>query len=149
MIFTTNSEKETVELGRKLARGELIGKEIFGFGSPLAFYGDLGSGKTAMIRGVCLELGVDPTEINSPTFNIVNEYNAKNGLKICHFDLYRIRAEEWFGSGFDEYVREGNLCVVEWAENLPESVAKAALGIKISGSGLQPRTIEIRDSIKN
>jgi tRNA threonylcarbamoyladenosine biosynthesis protein TsaE len=85
-----------------------------------AFYGELGAGKTTLIRAICKQLGVEE-EISSPTYNIVNEYIAGE-QKVFHFDLYRVKdAEELFDIGFEEYLSSGNICLIEWpeiAENL-------------------------------
>lgn len=89
------------------------------------FKGDLGSGKTTFISSLCKILGcVD--QVSSPTFSIVNQYNA-NGKVIYHFDLYRLKnLEEAMDIGLEEYLYSGNYCFIEWPEKvtniLPDSI---------------------------
>ena len=81
-----------------------------------AFYGSMGAGKTTFIKALCKALGVKGT-VTSPTFALVNEYNAgKNGM-VYHFDFYRInKPEEAFDFGCEEYFASGAYCFVEWPE---------------------------------
>ena len=110
--LTTHSAAQTqalgAELGLGLAHGELI-----------AFRGDLGSGKTCMIQGICEALEVDDY-VTSPTFMLINEYAGRlNGkeLPVYHFDLYRLRgAGELEDLGAEEYFYGRGVCLVEWAE---------------------------------
>lgn len=81
-----------------------------------AFHGELGAGKTTLIKALCAELGV-AAGTSSPSFAIVNEYRTASGEPIYHFDLYRLRnAEELESIGFVEYVDSGHYCFVEWPE---------------------------------
>jgi len=91
-----------------------------------AFNGSMGAGKTTFIKAICETLGVKET-VNSPTFSIVNEYEAADGRIIYHFDCYRInKIQEALDLGAEEYLYSGNLCFIEWAENiaplLPDSI---------------------------
>lgn len=84
------------------------------------FDGEMGTGKTTMIKAVCKVLGVPKEEMSSPTFGIVNEYKAESQL-IYHFDLYRLKhIGELFDIGFEEYLDSGNYCFIEWP-NLAKS----------------------------
>jgi tRNA threonylcarbamoyladenosine biosynthesis protein TsaE len=97
-----------MELGRSFARTLIPGDVV-------AVFGDLGSGKTRFIKGICAGLGVKE-HVASPTFTIVTEYSSKWG-SIFHFDFYRIESlNEIFGIGFDEYLTRGGICLIEWAE---------------------------------
>ena len=125
----TNSELETFEFGQQIAH----------LGQTFLLYGELGVGKTALIRGICSALGVDEKQIHSPTFAIVNEYESPNGT-IFHFDAYRLTPKSWLNDGFDEYLDKG-ICLIEWAENLPPIVN--AIKIEIKGSGDKPRWIKV------
>ncbi len=81
-----------------------------------AFYGAMGAGKTTFIKALCKALGVNNT-VTSPTFALVNEYNAGENGTIYHFDFYRInKPEEVFDFGCEEYFVSGNYCFVEWPE---------------------------------
>ena len=91
-----------------------------------AFNGNMGAGKTTFIKAICEVMGVKDT-VNSPTFSIVNEYEAADGRLIYHFDCYRInKIQEALDLGAEEYLYSGNLCFIEWAENiaplLPDSI---------------------------
>jgi tRNA threonylcarbamoyladenosine biosynthesis protein TsaE len=91
-----------------------------------AFNGKMGAGKTTFIKSICETMGVKET-INSPTFSIVNEYEATDGRIIYHFDCYRInKIQEALDLGAEEYLYSGNLCFIEWSENiaplLPDSI---------------------------
>jgi tRNA threonylcarbamoyladenosine biosynthesis protein TsaE len=91
-----------------------------------AFNGKMGAGKTTFIKSICEAMGVKET-VNSPTFSIVNEYEAADGRIIYHFDCYRInKIQEALDLGAEEYLYSGNLCFIEWSENiapiLPDSI---------------------------
>ena len=101
-----------------------------GESSVFAFYGEMGVGKTTFIKALCEELGVDFS--NSPSFSIVNEYVAKDGKCVYHFDFYRLNSsEEIFDIGYEEYIDSGNKCFMEWAEKmeqyLPDNCVKIYL----------------------
>ena len=83
-----------------------------------AVNGKMGAGKTTFIKAVCEEMGVKEI-VNSPTFSIINEYAADGGRIIYHFDCYRIsKIEEALEIGIEEYLYSGNLCFIEWSENI-------------------------------
>ena len=110
--LTTHSAAQTRALGAELGLGMAPGELI-------AFRGDLGSGKTCMIQGICEALEVDDY-VTSPTFMLINEYAGRlNGeeLPVYHFDLYRLRgAGELEDLGAEEYFYGRGVCLVEWAE---------------------------------
>ncbi|MFZ6665295.1 tRNA (adenosine(37)-N6)-threonylcarbamoyltransferase complex ATPase subunit type 1 TsaE [Peijinzhouia sedimentorum] len=84
--------------------------------------GQMGAGKTTLIKALCKKLGVRDT-VNSPTFSIVNEYENGAGEPIYHFDFYRIKnIEEAKELGFDEYLYSGNLCLIEWSSLVMELI---------------------------
>lgn len=87
----------------------------------VALRGEMGAGKTTLIREICDRLGVADT-VTSPTFAIINEYKDRGHRPVYHFDFYRInRIEEAFDFGYEEYFYSGNLCLVEWPEKLGAS----------------------------
>ena len=98
----------------------------------VAFYGDMGAGKTTFIKNICLELGV-PDIVNSPTFTIVNEYRTSADEAIFHFDFYRInKPEEAYDIGIEEYFDSGSLCLMEWPEKIEQILPPDTLRVKIS-----------------
>ncbi len=83
-----------------------------------AFYGAMGVGKTTMIQVICQLLGVTDM-VNSPSFGIVNHYQANSGNNLYHFDFYRIKSlEEVYDIGYEEYFFSGSYCFIEWAERV-------------------------------
>jgi tRNA threonylcarbamoyladenosine biosynthesis protein TsaE len=94
-------------------------------------HGDMGAGKTTLIKALCLHLGVREM-VASPTFNIVNEYLSSTGDPVYHFDFYRIKSEsEAFDLGYENYLYSGNYCFIEWPEKivslLPDNHAKVVI----------------------
>ena len=80
------------------------------------FEGEMGAGKTTLIKAICHEMGILNT-VQSPTYSIVNEYATKSNVKVFHFDLYRIKSEiELFELGFEEYISSNNYVFIEWPE---------------------------------
>jgi len=101
---------EINSLANRLA--PLLGKKV------VLFFGEMGAGKTTLIKAICRALGVQD-EVSSPTFALVNEYESGNGEAIYHFDLYRLKAEEEaLDFGVDEYLDSGSFCLVEWPEKI-------------------------------
>ncbi|MBR6053815.1 MAG: tRNA (adenosine(37)-N6)-threonylcarbamoyltransferase complex ATPase subunit type 1 TsaE [Bacteroidales bacterium] len=98
----------------------------------IAFYAPMGAGKTTFTSALCRAMGVDPKDISSPTFAIVNEYIASDGESIFHFDFYRIkRIEEALDLGFYDYIDSGALCIAEWPENIEPLIPEDALRVTI------------------
>ena len=85
----------------------------------IVFNGEMGVGKTTLIKQLCLNLGVIQAT-SSPTFSLVNEYIYDENQKIYHFDLYRLKSEnEALDFGIDEYLYSNNWCFIEWADKIP------------------------------
>lgn len=106
------------------------------------FYANMGMGKTTLIKGICKQLGVDEN-VSSPTFSIVNEYEAE-GKKIYHFDFYRLKDEhEAFDLGYEEYFYSGNYCFVEWPEKIENLLPEDAVSVYIKGNNEDERTISL------
>ena len=129
MIIYTNNELETEQAGAQFA------KELPG-GTVVAFYGDLGAGKTAFVRGMAKGMGIS-SRVNSPTFTIVNEYIGEREL--YHFDMYRLgSADELFDIGWEDYLSRGGVCAVEWSENVSDAFEGNEISVvieKISDTG--------------
>ena len=121
--YVSNSEGETVDLGRRL--GLRLGP-----GAVVAYTGDLGAGKTAFTRG--LARGLDISErVTSPTFTIVNEYEGGR-LPLFHFDLYRLgSSDELFDIGWEDYLSRGGVCAVEWGENVADALEEDAIRVDL------------------
>ncbi len=108
------------------------------------FFGEMGSGKTTLIKAIGNEVGVEEG-MSSPTFSIINEYDAGPGKKIYHFDLYRIKNEGELGDiGANEYFDSGQLCFVEWPEKLGTLMPPNHFSIRITPTGPQHRKIEFK-----
>ena len=123
MQITTHSADETQALGQRLAKRLLPGDVI-------AYFGDLGAGKTALTRGIAQGLGVTDL-VTSPTYTIVN------------FDMYRLgSSDELFDIGWEDYLARGGVCAVEWSENV-EDALRDAIHITIEKDPLEPDTRRI------
>lgn len=110
--ITTHSVSETEDAGTALSK-------TLAPGSVVAMFGELGAGKTAFVRGIAAGLGFSG-RVTSPTFTIVNEYEA--GLPLFHFDMYRLSSSaELFDIGWEDYLERGGVCVVEWSENVADA----------------------------
>ena len=121
--FISHSENDTIEFAKDFA--EKLNKH-----SIIVLSGDLGSGKTKFTEGILKYFGLDD-EISSPTFTIVNEYDAKN-VKIFHFDLYRLEdIDEFYAIGGEEYLQNG-ICIFEWGEMIESILPKGYIKITFS-----------------
>ena len=120
MQITTHSADETQALGQKLA-------SRLAPGDVIAYFGDLGAGKTAFTRGLAQGLGItDP--VTSPTYTIVNEY-LSGRIPLFHFDMYRLSSsDELFDIGWEDYLSRGGVCAVEWSENVEDALPDAFRG---------------------
>ena len=134
MQITTHSADETQALGQRLAKRLLPGDVI-------AYFGDLGAGKTALTRGIAQGLGVTDL-VTSPTYTIVNEY-LTGRIPLFHFDMYRLgSSDELFDIGWEDYLARGGVCAVEWSENV-EDALRDAIHITIDKDPLEPDTRRI------
>ncbi len=107
------------------------------------FRGQLGVGKTTLIKLLCAELGVT-SKMSSPSYSIVNEYRTATGGTVYHFDLYRLKnAEELDGIGFLEYLDSGNYCFVEWPELAKRVMPPEAVSLKLRLIADGRRTAEL------
>jgi tRNA threonylcarbamoyladenosine biosynthesis protein TsaE len=115
--WTSESVEATRAIGRALA-AELEPDRA------LLLSGDLGAGKTALVAGLAEGLGIDPAEIQSPTFTLVREHRSGEA-RLFHFDLYRLEPRQVSAEGFEETLLGPGIKAVEWAERLPFEVPGA------------------------
>ena len=112
----------------------------------VTFSGNLGAGKTSLIKMLCHFLGVQET-VSSPTYALVNQYKAdseKTGTLIYHIDLYRVKdEEEAFEAGIEDHLYSGELCLVEWPEKAMGIIPKGALRVEISYVSDEQRHIRV------
>ncbi|MDP3679202.1 MAG: tRNA (adenosine(37)-N6)-threonylcarbamoyltransferase complex ATPase subunit type 1 TsaE [Flavobacterium sp.] len=98
----------------------------------ILFHGEMGVGKTTLIKQLCKTLGVTGAT-SSPTFSLVNEYEADDNQLVYHFDFYRLNHEtEALDMGVDDYLYSGNWCFIEWAEKIPNLIPETHSVITIS-----------------
>jgi len=110
----------------------------------LLFYGQMGVGKTTLIKELCKSLGV-LDNISSPTFSLVNEYQTANNDKVYHFDFYRIEdEEEAFDIGIEDYFDSKSWCFVEWPENIENLLPLDAVEIHLSLLDDEQRNIQLK-----
>ena len=118
--------------------------DMIGNRNVICFYGDLGAGKTTLIKEICKHLGVLDV-VSSPTFSIVNEYIWTNDKMIYHFDFFRIEMiDEVFDLGYEEYFYMDSLCLIEWPDRIQSLIPNEALRVNISKIN-ETREIEILD----
>lgn len=131
-VIATASELETADAGRTLA-------ELVQPGDVITLTGDLGAGKTCLVKGVARGLGVvEP--VTSPTFNILLVHHGR--LDLNHFDLYRLeRAEELEDIDFWGTLESGGVSFVEWGERFPEALTDDHLAVTIEIASEEARTL--------
>lgn len=133
-VKITNSSKETEEFAKKFS-------SCLESGDCIAFFGEMGAGKTAFVRGLADGLGVKG-EVSSPTFAIVNEYVGP--VSLIHFDMYRVLGEDdLITTNFFEYLNGKNIVVIEWSENIIHFLPNDFIKINIKKLGENRRQIEI------
>jgi tRNA threonylcarbamoyladenosine biosynthesis protein TsaE len=128
-VHTTTSSEETIlyasAFAGRLQRGDVV-----------ALYGDLGSGKTQFVKGICLAFKAC-SPVTSPTFVLLNRYQGvdKNGdeLLMYHFDLYRVASvNELYDLGYEEFLRNDGICFIEWAETLGTLLPEKRYDVRLS-----------------
>ncbi len=143
--FISNSNRETIEIGREIAK-------LLPLPSLLFLRGDLGAGKTTLVKGIAQALdAADPDEVTSPTFTLVHEYDGRHrvdgkdqDVKLYHIDLYRIDDERQLETiGFDEMAAEQAILLVEWGEKFPSVVKRSDGEIQIEHAGGDTRNITL------
>lgn len=131
-VWESGSAEETRRIGESLA-AELVPRRT------LLLFGDLGAGKTVLAQGVAAGLGIEPRDVQSPTFTLVREHRGPR-CSLVHADLYRLRPEDVAATGLEELLAGPGVKVVEWAERLPFDVTPA-LRLEIVRDGETKRWI--------
>ena len=131
--FTSNSVAETIAFARQWAHS-LAPNDV------VALAGDLGAGKTHFVKGL-LE-GLESADVvTSPTFTLIHEYRGGR-LPVFHFDFYRLnQLSEIAEIGFDDYLDEGGITVIEWADRFPQALPERTRWLRIEAPGASERTI--------
>jgi tRNA threonylcarbamoyladenosine biosynthesis protein TsaE len=131
----TNSAEETRTFGEKL------GREL-GPGDVVALFGDLGTGKTCLIQGVCRGLGVQGV-VNSPSYTIINEYMGR--CPVYHLDFYRLHGrEDLLALGYEEYFYGQGVCLIEWAEKAADLLPPQRVEVSMERGRGTRRKITVR-----
>ncbi|MBC7412134.1 MAG: tRNA (adenosine(37)-N6)-threonylcarbamoyltransferase complex ATPase subunit type 1 TsaE [Bacteroidia bacterium] len=136
-LFKINTISELPQVAKYIANASLQ-HSIF------CFYGEMGAGKTTLIKLITTLLGVN-NKVTSPTYSLVNEYSTIHNTTVYHFDFYRINAvSEAYDMGFEEYAYSGNICLIEWPQNITE-LLPPHLCINIDKTADTSRTISISE----
>ncbi len=137
LSFFTKSSQDTQEAGREIAKLVMPGDVV-------CLTGDLGAGKTTLMKGLSQALArVSPEEVTSPTFTYLHIYSGSQ--KIYHFDLYRLpSSNEFLTLGFDEFFSEDSICCVEWPDKIPEQLKFQKVSIDICYTSSDERKITFR-----
>ena len=137
--YITNTPQETEDLGAKLSSHLKAGDVV-------ALYGGLGMGKTAFVRGMAAGLGLDCTQVSSPTLALVNDYGGNPPL--VHFDMYRINSwEDLYSTGFFDYLDAGAVLAVEWSENIENALPEQAIRVTFSRISDNQRQIDMNPTL--
>jgi tRNA threonylcarbamoyladenosine biosynthesis protein TsaE len=130
--FVTQSDQETFELGRKIGE-KIIGRAV------VLLHGELGAGKTVFTKGIAAGLDIDPGEVTSPSFTLINIHEGR--LRLYHVDLYRLDSSASEELGLEEIFDQEAVTVIEWAERL--RAAPAAIEVSIEYTTDSGRRITI------
>lgn len=135
MKLQSNSDAETRSIGHRL--GEKLSR-----GDVVCLYGDLGAGKTTMVKGIASALGIDERDITSASFTIIAEYHTE--IPFYHIDLYRVTAGESHELGLQEYLGSQGIAVIEWAERAEEEMPDNIIRVDLRYEEEDSREIEIQ-----
>jgi tRNA threonylcarbamoyladenosine biosynthesis protein TsaE len=123
VTLTSHTPRQTEEIG------SLLGS-MLATGDIIALAGELGTGKTTLVRGMARGIGLEEGEVASPSFTLVNEY--KGPLHLYHIDLYRLADEkELIAIDYEEYLQADGVVVIEWADRVPQAIPPNALWITL------------------
>jgi tRNA threonylcarbamoyladenosine biosynthesis protein TsaE len=129
------SEKETMDLAKVFAKSVDVGDII-------CLEGELGAGKTHFVKGFVSAFGIDPDDVTSPTFAIIQEYHGE--IPVYHFDFYRIeKKEEALEIGAEEYFYNDGVCIIEWPDRVKDLIPEKSIYIRIKQTGPETRSIQM------
>lgn len=121
--ITSHTPQETERIGELL--GALLSR-----GDIVALAGELGTGKTTLVKGIAQGMGIEGAEVASPSFTLINEYEGP--FSLFHIDLYRLDDErELVGIDYDEYIKGDGVTIIEWADRIPQAVPRESLWIQL------------------
>ena len=136
VTITSHTPRQTEQIGSLL--GSMLAK-----GDIIALCGELGTGKTTLVRGMARGIGLEEGEVASPSFTLVNEYEGP--LRLFHIDLYRLADEkELIAIDYEEYLTADGVVVIEWADRLPQAIPADSLWITLRYLGTERREIVLR-----
>lgn len=137
--FASDSPHATEQLGQRLGR-------VLGVGDVLALHGDLGAGKTCLVRGIAVGLGQDPALVASPTFVIAHHYDHPRGVPLVHIDAYRLTSGDDLDSiGWDRLSDGSSVLAIEWPARIESALAPFAslAHVRLGATGESARRITI------
>lgn len=124
-----------------------VASELLSFASGITiwkFLGNLGAGKTTLIKEICAQLGVSDL-VQSPTFALVNVYQTSEGNEVFHFDCYRLKKpEEALDFGIEEYLYSDQICLIEWPQVIEDLLPVPQLEIEILADGENKRKLKAK-----
>jgi tRNA threonylcarbamoyladenosine biosynthesis protein TsaE len=136
--FISTSPEETLAIGRLLA-------ESLEPGDIICLKGELGAGKTHLVKGISNGLGISEHMVNSPTFTLIHEYKGR--LPVYHFDLYRVKdVSELRDIGADDYLYGDGVCIVEWPDILENDLPANAVHVTIEKTDVSTRKLTLVSS---
>jgi len=134
MRLQSKSDSETIDIGRRL--GEKLKP-----GDVVCLFGELGAGKTTMVKGIASALGIHERDITSASFTIIAEYDSP--VPFYHIDLYRVTADELPDLGLYEYLASDGISVIEWAERAEGEIPDNSINVRLHHTDDDCREIEI------
>lgn len=134
-VLVSDSRVATERIGEKIGRAARPDDVI-------ALWGDLGTGKTTLVRGIARGLGIPEKEVTSPTFVIVHEHEGGR-LSLFHIDLYRISGADAPGTGWEEALGSGGVAAIEWPERVERSLPADRLDVRLAHTGGDGREIAL------
>jgi len=142
MRFEIKSLEKLPDIARQLI--DYLGlKALMESENCIAFYGEMGAGKTTLIKELCKQLGINDAT-GSPSFSLVNEYLTGEGESVFHFDFYRINdIEEAYDLGYEDYFYSNSLCLIEWPEKIEPLLPENHIQLKIKIVDDEQRIVEL------